>query len=344
MLDTIKTLCAMNGVSGTEDSVRDYIRSRVAPYASDIRTDAVGNLIVFKKGAVTPRKTLMLCAHMDEVGVIVTAVTDDGYLKFDTVGGIDRRVIIGKTVYLGDQKTAGVIGNKAYHLVKKEERDKITSLDEMYIDIGVKNKEEALKRVSPGDVGAFDGAVIALGSCLIKAKALDDRIGCAVLIKLLESELPADCTFVFTVQEEAGTRGAFGAAFSVRPDIALIVEATTAADFPSVSGPKKVCAVGKGVVIPFMDGGTIYNRELYGRLTALADKNGIPWQTKSYISGGTDAGAVQRSRAGVMTAGIAAPIRNLHSPSCVGSVSDFEAVYKLAELFLGEINHIGEEN
>jgi endoglucanase len=146
-----------------------------------------------------------------------------------------------------------------------------------------------------------------------------------------------DCTFVFTVQEEAGTRGAFGASFSVKPDIALIVEGTTAADLPSVSPSKRVCSLGKGVVIPFMDKGTIYNRELTSLLTALADKNGIPWQTKSYISGGTDAGAVQRSRAGVMTAGIAAPLRNLHSPAVVGRVSDFDDVYRLAEAFLGEI-------
>lgn len=337
MLDTIKTLCALDGISGLEDNVRDYIKSRIAPLADSIRTDAMGNLIVFKKGRKTPTKSLMLCAHMDEVGIIVTGITDDGYLKFDSVGGIDRRVIIGKTIFVGDKKIFGIIGNKAYHLVKKEERDKIPPLDEMYIDIGAKNKEEAAKLVSLGDTGAFDDTVISIGNGFIKAKALDDRFGCAVLMKLMESELPVDCTFVFAVQEEVGNRGAFGASFSVSPDIALIVETATTADLPSVPASKKVCFVGKGVVIPFMDKSTIYNRELYTLLTELAEKNSIPWQTKTYISGGTDASAIQRSRAGVMTAGIAAPVRNLHSPSSVGSIADFEAVYKLAELFLGAI-------
>jgi endoglucanase len=337
MLDTIRSLCALNGVSGTEDGVRDDIKARVAPFASDIRTDVMGNLIVFKKGRKAPAKTLMLTAHMDEVGVIITGYTEDGYLKFDCVGGIDRRVLLGKTVYIGGERVFGVIGNKAVHLVKKDDRDKIPAIEEMYIDIGAKNREAAKNLVALGDTGAFEPSVIEFGGGYLKAKAIDDRFGCAVLIKLLESDLPVDCTFVFSVQEEVGTRGAFGAAFGVAPDIALVVETTTSADLPSVPASKKVCAVGKGAVIPFMDKATIYNRELYTLLTELADKNNIPWQTKTYIAGGTDAGAVQRSRTGVMTAGIAAPVRNLHSPSCVACLSDMDAVYRLTELFLEEI-------
>ena len=337
MLETIKALCALHGVSGDEGPVRDYIKSRVAPYADDIATDAMGNLIVFKKGKKTPTKKVMLCAHMDEVGVIVTGVTDDGYLKFESVGGIDRRVLIGKTVKVGKDDVLGVIGNMAYHLVKKDEREKIPALSDMYIDIGAGNKEDALTRVSPGDTGAFDSNFLEFGDDFLGARALDDRAGCAVLIKLIESELPVDCTFAFTVQEEVGTRGAVVASFRVMPDIALIIESTTAADLPSVPSSKKVCFVGKGAVIPFMDNAAIYNKELYQALTSLADKSNIPWQTKSYISGGTDAGAVQRSRGGVMTAGIAAPVRNLHSPSNVACLKDIEAVCRLAGLFLNEI-------
>lgn len=335
--DTVKTLCALDGVSGTEDGVRDYIASRAAPYADDIRTDAMGNLIVFKKGRKAPGKTVMLCAHMDEVGVIITGITDDGYLKFHEVGGLDRRVIIGKKVYIGEKKVFGVVGSKAVHLVKKEERDNIPPLDEMYIDIGAQSREEASGLVSLGDTGAFENDVFEFGDGMIKAKALDDRVGCAVLVKLIETKLPVDCTFAFTVQEEAGARGAMGAAFGARPDIALVVEGTTAADLPSAPSSKRVCAVGKGAVIPFMDKSTIYNRELYAMLTSLTDKNGIPWQTKTYISGGTDAGSVQRSRSGVMTACVAAPVRNLHSPACVGKYSDFEAVCALAEAFVAAV-------
>ncbi|NMA25272.1 MAG: M42 family metallopeptidase [Clostridiales bacterium] len=340
MLETIKALCARRGVSGDEGPVRDYIKSCAAPFADDMTTDAAGNLIVFKKGKKTPARKVMLCAHMDEVGVIITGVTDDGYLKFESVGSIDRRVLIGKTVKVGKGDVFGVIGIMAYHLVKKDEREKIPALSDMYIDIGANKKEDALRRVSPGDTGTFNSAFVEFGNGFLSARALDDRVGCAVLMKLIKSELPVDCTFAFTVQEEVGTRGAAVASFRVTPDIALIIESTTAADLPSVPPSKKVCSVGKGAVIPFMDNAAIYDKELYRMLTSLADKNDIPWQTKSYISGGTDAGAIQRSRGGVMTAGIAAPVRNLHSPSNVACMNDIEAVYRLAGLF---INEIGEK-
>ena len=340
MLNTLKTLCALNGVSGDEGEVREYIMSRAKAHATELFSDAMGNLIAFKKGKKTPDKKIMLCAHMDEVGVIVTRITDEGFLKFACIGGIDRRVIIGKPVYIGKERVFGLIANRAIHLVKPEDREKAPQVDELYIDIGAKNREEAEKRVARGDTGAFDGQILEFGDGFVKAKAIDDRLGCAVLLHLLESDLPVDCWFAFTTQEEVGMRGAYGAAFKVAPDIALIVEGTTAADLPSVKGEKKVCCVGKGAVIPFMDGATIYDRDLYKMLTQLAEKNDIPWQTKTFISGGTDGAAVQRSRAGVKTAGIAAPIRNLHSPACVGKSSDFDHVLKLAGLFLEEMANI----
>jgi endoglucanase len=140
--------------------------------------------------------------------------------------------------------------------------------------------------------------------------------------------------FAFTVQEEVGLRGAYTAAYRTQPDIALIIEGTTAADLPSVTGTKKVCKVGGGAVVPFMDGGAIYDKGIHGILTGLAEKNGLPWQVKTYIAGATDGAAFQRSRAGVRAAGIAAPIRNLHSPACVGKLSDMETVHKLVQLFL----------
>lgn len=334
MLDTLKTLCALDGVTGTEDSVRNYIRSRVEPYAYFLAEDAMGNLIVEKKGARQTEKRLMLAAHMDEVGIIVTCITDDGYLKFACAGGIDRRVLLGKQVYIGESRIYGVIGNKAIHLVKREERDIIPQIEDMYIDIGAASREEAEKLVQPGDTGAFDNAVYLYGTDMLKAKAIDDRVGCAVLIKLIEQKLPIDCTFVFTVQEEVGTRGVRGAAFRVKPDVALIVEGTTAADIPSVKGMKKICSPGKGVVIPFMDRGTIYDRKLYAMLNELAEEKQIPHQTKSMIAGGTDASAVQRSRSGVRCAGIAAAIRNIHSPASTASVTDCENLYRLAEAFI----------
>lgn len=340
MLNTLKTLCALDGVTGTEDKVREYIKGCVEPYADEIITDAMGNLIVFKKGKKNTGKTIMLAAHMDEVGIIVTHITDDGYLKFATAGGIDRRVLIGKEVFIGKDRVYGVIGNKAIHLVKPEERSRIPKVDDMYIDIGVSTKEEALELISLGDTGAFENSVYEYGDGMLKAKAIDDRVGCAVMIDLIKSELPVDCWFAFTVQEEAGTRGAFGAAFRIKPDIALVVEGTTAADLPSVQGMKKICAPKKGVVIPFMDRGTIYDKKLHSFITKLADENNIKWQVKSMIAGGTDAQAIQRSRAGVRAVGIASAIRNIHSPASTASIEDIKAMRELAELFLNNVEAV----
>lgn len=342
LIDTLKTLCALPGVSSREDAVRDYIRGEIAPYARSIRTDAMGNLIAEKQGAAPGKKSLMLTAHMDEVGLMVHTVTDEGYLKFSTVGGIDRRVLIGKRVLVGPEPVSGVIGLKAYHLTSAEEEKKVPKLKDLTIDIGAKNGEEARSHVKPGDVAVFDSDIVTFGNGFLKAKAIDDRIGCAVMVELMKRDLPMDCTFVFTVQEEAGTRGAFGAAFSVRPDIALVLEGTTAADLPDMPAHKRVCAPGKGPVIPYMDGGTVYDRGLFLQLRSLAEDNGIPWQTKEYISGGTDAGAIQRSRDGVRVAAVSAAVRYLHTPSSVASLADLDQILRLAELFIDAVSKMEE--
>lgn len=337
MVNTLKTLCTLSGVSSFEDEVRNYIISRVSPYADSLRVDTMGNLIVFKKGAKSTGNKLMLCAHMDEVGLIIKSITDDGYLKFGCVGGIDRRVLLGKRVAIGDKRITGIIGLKAIHLTTPEERKKVPKLDEYYIDIGVKDRESAEKLVTEGDCGVFVSDVVEFGDRMLKAKAIDDRVGCAVLVKLLEEELPMDCTFVFTVQEEVGTRGAFGAAFSVTPEIAMVLEGTTAADNPSLDESCQVCWPGKGPVISWMDGSSIYDRELFELLRDLADKHQVPWQMKHYLAGGTDAGAIQRTKSGVRVTGISAAVRYLHAPSSVASIADMENMLVLARLFIGAV-------
>ncbi len=334
MLDTMETLCCLDGVSGCEDEVRDYILERVMPFADEIRTDPMGNLMVFKKGACAPSKRIMLAAHMDEVGLIITDITEDGYLRFDTAGGIDRRVLIGKRVFVGSQRVLGVIGSKAIHLTTAEQRKSLPKISDMYIDIGTCSREEAANQVKPGDVVAFDDAVIRFGDGFVKAKALDDRVGCAAMVELIESQLPCDCWFAFTVQEEVGCRGASAAARTIEPEIALILETTTAADIPGVSGADKVCELGKGVVIPFMDRASIYDRELYQLLGRLAEENDIPWQTKTKIAGGNDASQFQRAAGGARVAAISVAVRNIHSPASVAKISECEDQLKLARLFL----------
>ncbi|MDE6591159.1 MAG: M42 family peptidase, partial [Oscillospiraceae bacterium] len=246
MIETLKALCALSGVSSFEDEVRDYIHKRVEPYADSVSTDAMGNLIVFKRGAKPTGNKLMLCAHMDEVGLIIKSVTDGGFLRFGCVGGIDRRILLGKQVAVGEKHIPGVIGLKAIHLTTAEERKKVPKLTEYYIDIGAKNREEALAQVELGDYAVFVSETAELGIGMLKAKAIDDRVGCAVMVKLLEEELPMDCTFVFSAMEEVGARGAFGAAFSVTPEIALVLEGTTAADIPALPTERQVCWPGKG--------------------------------------------------------------------------------------------------
>ena len=337
MLELLKELCRLDGVSGEEDRVRDCIRRYAEPYADQIRTDALGNLIVFKRGARPTEHKLMLAAHMDEVGVIVTHVTDEGFLKFDFVGGVDRRVAIGKPVVLGPDRVPGVIGLKAIHLVSREEEKKTPKTDALYLDIGAKDREEAVRLAPPGTCGAFVGEPEELGDGFLKAKAIDDRVGCAVMLELLREDLPLDAVFAFTAQEEVGTRGAFGAAFSVTPEVALVLETTTPADLPEIEGARRVCAPGMGPVISYMDGGTIYDRGLFETLRRLAENNRIPWQTKEYIAGGNDARTIQRTKSGVRVAALSAAVRYLHAPASVGSISDFENMLKLTRLFLREM-------
>lgn len=337
MQKMLEALCQLSGISSYEEEVREFLEAQLAPFATSMRVDTLGNLIVFKRGEKPTGGKLMLAAHMDEVGLMIRSVTEDGYLKFVAVGGIDRRVLIGKRVFVGKTKMPGIIGIKAHHLVSAEEGKKIPKLSDFYIDIGAESAQEAKTLVSPGDAVVFDQQSDEFGDGMFRAKAIDDRIGCSVMLELIKRELPMDCTFVFTVQEEVGTRGALGAAFSVKPEIALILEGTTAADLPSMDDHKKVCIPGNGPVLPFMDGGAVYDRALFELLRDLAVQKQILWQTKHYISGGTDASAIQTTGYGVRVAGISAAVRYLHTPNGVISIRDFESMQQLAYEFIEAI-------
>jgi len=330
--ETICDLCSLPGPSGCEDAVREQIRTIAAPLADDMREDAIGNLMIFRKGRKTPVRPLVLCAHMDEVGVIVKQATKEGMLKFGFVGGVDPRVVIGRPIRFG--QTEGVVGIKAVHLSTEAERKTMPKTKDLYIDIGAKDKEEAEKAVPPGTYGIFASQPVQFGDGLFKAKAIDDRAGCAVLLQLLNEAPPLDTWFCFTVQEEVGLRGAATMAYALDPGTALILEGTTAADLAEVKDGKEVCRLRGGVVIPFMDGATIYDRGLFNLLREGCDQRKIPWQTKTRIAGGTDAGRIHKSRTGVRTGALAVPVRYIHSPSSVAAVSDCEALLAAAQAFL----------
>lgn len=324
MLNNLKELCCLNGASGDESAVRNFIIDKIKNNA-DYSVDNIGNIIAFKKGKAAPKNKIMLDAHMDEVGLIITSVLCDGTLTFAEVGGVDPSVVMGRQVTVGSKGLYGVVGAKAVHNLLAEERDKAPEMDSLYIDIGAVDKEEAERYVSPGDYVYFASEYTELSKDIIKSKAIDDRFGCALLIDMINSELPYDMYFTFTVQEEIGLRGAKTAAYTVAPDIAVVVETTTAADIEGVSENKQVCRLGKGAVVSFMDKSTMYDRDLYNAAVEQAEKKGIPWQTKSLIAGGNNSGAIHTSRGGIKTIAVSAPCRYLHSPSCIVNKGDLKA-------------------
>ena len=323
MKKLMKELCLINGTSGDEVLVRNAIIEKVKDFC-EYRVDNLGNLICFCKGKKSSEKKLMIAAHMDEVGFIITYINEDGTLCFNEVGGIDTSVVIGRQVKVGSNGLSGVIGSTAIHNLSKEQRETPPKYSDMYVDIGASSKEEAEKIVSLGDSIYFDSAFIELGNDCVKSKAIDDRAGCAVMIKLIREGVEYDTYFVFNVQEEVGLRGSMVSAFSVAPDLAIVLEATTASDIDGVGGAKRVCCLGKGPVVGFMDRSTVYDKELYRMAFEIAEELEIPCQTKTMIAGGNDSGAIHISRGGVRTIAVSVPCRYIHSPSCVINTEDFE--------------------
>ncbi len=330
MLELLKELCLLPGVSGNEKPVSDYIINKISGIDGALYSvDRLGSIIVSKKGANRPKTRLMLSAHMDEVGLIVTNIGDTGMLKFTAVGGIDPRVVLGRRVKVGENGVLGVIGTKAVHLQNSDERKTAPDFDKLAIDIGVSSRKDALKFVKEGDTAVFDSEFVEFGDGFIKSKAIDDRVGCAILLELLSMSLLYDMTFAFNVQEEVGTRGAKATAFAVAPEAAIVVEATTAADVAFVPDEKKVCFVGRGPVLSFMDGRTVYDRGLYNLAMETAKEKGLPCQPKLAVAGGNDAGSIHLSREGVKPLAVSLPCRYLHSPSCVIKYEDALNTLKL---------------
>lgn len=329
MLDLLKDLCLIDGISGREDKVREYIISKINDKC-EYEVDPMGNILAFKKGVNRADKKVMVSAHMDEVGFIATYICDNGQIKFTSVGGVDSKVVLGRTVRVGERGVYGVIGNKAIHLCHGDEENSVPKLDKLYIDIGTSSKEETEKYVSVGDSIHFVSDFVEFGNNKIKAKAIDDRFGCAVMIKMIKSELLYDTHFAFLVQEEVGCRGAGPAVFSIRPDYAVVLEATTAADVAGVSEQDSVCVQGKGAVVSFMDRATLYNRDLFKGAFALAKEKNIPVQTKTTVAGGNDAGAIHKSIGGVYTVAVSLPCRYIHSATSVADKRDMTACYNLA--------------
>lgn len=330
MLDLLKELCLLDGISGDEYAVRDFIIDKIKD-CCEYKVDNLGNIICFKKGKKTSDKKIMLDAHLDEVGLIITSVTDDGYLKFKTVGGIDIAALLFRRVIINGEVN-GVIGGKPFHLLDSDNRKKLPKCDELYIDIGAKTAKEALEIVSLGDSAVIPSEFEILGEC-VKSKALDDRIGCLVLIKLLQEYSDYDFYATFTVQEEVGLRGAKTAAFAIKPDFALVLDSTTAADIAGTPKESRVCVQGGGVAVSFMDKATVYDKALYN----AAIQSGILCQPKSAVTGGNNAGGIHLSGEGARTLALSAPCRYIHSANSIVNIKDIESMLALTRYMLHNI-------
>ena len=327
MRDLLLKLCTIPAVSGREEKLTEFILSEIEGFC-DARVDRNGNIICFKKGKKPAVKKVVLDAHTDEVGIIATSVTSDGFVKFTTVGGIEEAVMLCRSVTF-ENGVRGVIGMKPVHLSSADERKKYPDKDSLYIDIGAASKEDAEALVSLGDTAVFDSEPALMGDCL-KARAIDDRAGVAVIISLLKQEAEYDFYATFTVQEEVGTRGAQTAAFALSPDVAITLEATTAADLEGVSEDKQVCRLGDGPAVSFMDKGNLYTRSLYDFAISCGEK----CQPKAYVSGGNNSRAFALSGEGAATLAVSLPCRYIHSPSCVASLKDFDAMLPLTKKLL----------
>ena len=344
----LRALCLEFGPSGCEDRVADLIKENIEGSYDELVPDKMGAVIALIRGNGKSDKKVMLSAHMDEIGFMVREIREDGLICFSSMMGPDTRIMAGRRVTVGmpDRLNRGVIAMKPVHTVDRGDRDKAAPVDELYIDIGASSKEEAEKYVKIGDFGTFESDFVQFGENgrLLKAKALDDRLGCALMIETMrkiyanKDKLAYDVYFAFTCREELGMGGARCASHKIRPDYALVFETTAVADIYGVPEISRVATRGEGGAVSILDKGTIYDKELVELVIGVAREKDIPCQIKKYVSGGNDASHIQRAADGVKCAAISAPCGYIHTASDVIAVSDYEAMCDLAVAVLERID------
>jgi putative aminopeptidase FrvX len=342
-ISLLRQLAEARGVSGNEAEVRDLLARVVRPKVDGLRADTMGNLIAYKKGTSDHKMVVMLASHMDEVGLMVVGADSSGYLRFQPVGGIDPRVLPAKRVLVGKDRLPGVIGVKPVHLTSPSERQNVLKVEDLYIDIGAKNKDEALTAAALGESVSFDTPFTCLQGCTgdgmaprgrVSAKALDDRAGCFVLASLLDMAFPCDLYAVFTVQEEIGMRGARTAAYTINPTVAFALEGTVCDDAPREEDLSPTTRMSAGPAITVADASFIADRRLVTLLTDAGDACGIPYQLKQPNIGGTDSGAIHLQREGIPSAAVGVPCRYIHSPESVMDLSDLDNTIRLMQAAL----------
>lgn len=330
----LEKLCRAVSVSGDESEVRKIVLDEVKPHADEVKVDALGNVLVIKRGRGAKRLRVMLDAHMDEVGFMLVAEDGDGLYQFKVVGGIDERSLPGKQVVVGKDRTPGVIGAKPIHLTTRDERRKSLSADSLRIDLGPNGKAK------PGDRGTF-APNFQRNAASIMSKAIDDRIGVATLIELAKSA-PSniDLLAAFTVQEEIGLRGAKVAAQYFKPDLAIVIDSTPANDLPmQIEGENTFynTKLGLGPAIYIANSSTIDDPRLVRYMQAVAEKYNIPYQLRQPGGGGTDAGAIQRAVAGVPVVSVSVPHRYTHTAMSISRMDDWKNTLALLHAALKDM-------
>ncbi|MDG6221795.1 MAG: M42 family metallopeptidase [Candidatus Bathyarchaeota archaeon] len=333
LVEVLEKFSNVNGVTGREDQVRNLLENYLKPYVDEIKEDKLGNLIGFKKGKADA-PTVMIAAHMDEVGLMIKNIKKKGFLQFTKIGGIDDRVLFAQKVIVHTEKgpLVGVVGAKPVHIQKDEERKKVIDADHLFIDIGAKDKEEAEKMgVQVGDVISFDIQFGKLNKNVVLGKAFDDRVGCAILVEVMKQLQDCDCNVyvVGTIQEEVGLRGATIAAFSIQPDLGLAVDVTVAGDTPGVVEGDAPAKMGGGPALTVADAGLITHPKVLRLLIDSAKENKISYQLETGIRGCTDAAKIALTRDGVPSGVVSVPARYIHSPAGIINLDDVQKTVDL---------------
>jgi putative aminopeptidase FrvX len=335
-LKLLEKLCNVIAISGDEGEVRKIVLKEIKPYADEVKVDALGNVLATKQGRARSGKRMrvMLDAHMDEVGFMIVADEGEGIYRFETVGGIDARHLLGKQVFVGKERTPGVIGGKPIHLMDAGERMRKVPVDGLRIDLGLGGKAKV------GDRAGFATKFRRVGPSIM-SKSIDDRIGVATVIELLKhAPASVDICAAFTVQEEIGLRGAKVAAQYFNPDMAIAIDSTPANDLPVHDGGENMTyntKLGLGPAIYIADGSTLHDPRLVRFLQAVAEAGAIPYQFRQPGGGGTDSRAIQKALAGIPTVSVSVPHRYTHSPISISRVDDWKNTLNLLHAVLKKI-------
>jgi tetrahedral aminopeptidase len=330
----LEKLSNAQGVTGRENQIRELLAEMLKPVCDEIKVDRMENIIAVKKGKSGAPK-IMLAAHMDEVGLMVKNITKEGFIQFTKMGGIDDRILAAQKVVVFTKKEAypGIVGAKPPHIQKEEERKKIMAYDDLFIDVGAENREDAAKMgITVGDPIAFDVTYAKLGRENVLGKAFDNRAGCAAMVETMRLLKDSDCTVyaVGTVQEEVGLRGSGTAAFAVDPDLAIALDVTIAGDVPGVREIDTNVKLGKGPSLTVSDSGVITHPKIMRWILDTASEANIPLQLESGLLGSTDAARISLTRQGIPAGTLSIPARYIHSPAGIINLTDLENTAKLA--------------